>query len=81
MPTTDPAAPTDADVPSAGATDPTTADNGATEGEELKLPVPDAPEMRAVVLTAFGGINRVKVMKRAVPTPEEGEVLIRVKAW
>lgn len=75
MPTEQPAS---AGGPTAGATD-TQAPAGAEAVEEKHLP--EVQEMRAVVLTAFGGINRIKVMKRAVPTPEEGEVLIRVKSW
>lgn len=38
-------------------------------------------EMRAVVLTGFGGLKSVKILKKPEPTPGEGEVLIRVKAW
>ncbi|XP_044744304.1 synaptic vesicle membrane protein VAT-1 homolog-like [Coccinella septempunctata] len=37
-------------------------------------------EMRAVVLTGFGGLKSVKILKKPEPTPGEGEVLIRVKA-
>ena len=39
------------------------------------------PEMRAVVLQSFGGVNRLKVMKKTMPVPKDGEVLVRVKAW
>lgn len=43
---------------------------------------PEAPkEMRAVVLTSFGGLKSVKTQKKPEPTVGEGEVLIRVKAW
>lgn len=45
----------------------------ATKGSE--------PEMRAVVLQSFGGVNRLKVMKKTIPIPKDGEVLVRVKAW
>lgn len=38
-------------------------------------------EMRAIVLTGFGGLKSVKIQKKPEPTPAEGEVLIRVKAW
>lgn len=38
-------------------------------------------EMRAIVLTGFGGLKSVKVLKKPEPTLGEGEVLIRVKAW
>lgn len=42
----------------------------------------EAPkEMRAVVLTGFGGLKSVKILKKPEPTLSEGEVLIRVKAW
>ncbi|XP_038070061.1 synaptic vesicle membrane protein VAT-1 homolog-like isoform X2 [Patiria miniata] len=52
--------------------DQTAAADATTKGTE--------PEMRAVVLQSFGGANRVKVMKKTVPTPKDGEVLVRVKA-
>uniref|UniRef100_A0ACB8E9S0 Uncharacterized protein n=1 Tax=Sphaerodactylus townsendi TaxID=933632 RepID=A0ACB8E9S0_9SAUR len=41
----------------------------------------DAKEMRAVVLCAFGGLNKLRVAKKAMPEPQEGELKIRVKAW
>lgn len=41
----------------------------------------DAKEMRAVVLAGFGGLNKLRVTKKAMPEPQEGEVKIRVKAW
>lgn len=50
--------------------------NNATETEK-----PDPKEMRAVVLTGFGGLKSVKILKKPEPTLNEGEVLIRVKAW
>lgn len=37
-------------------------------------------EMRAIVLTSFGGFKGLKVLKKPEPTPQAGEVLIRVKA-
>ncbi|GJQ78290.1 hypothetical protein Trydic_g22131, partial [Trypoxylus dichotomus] len=37
-------------------------------------------EMRAVILTGFGGLKTVKTQKKNEPTISEGEVLIRVKA-
>lgn len=49
--------------------------NNATEVEK------EAPkEMRAVVLTGFGGLKSVKILKKPEPALSEGEVLIRVKA-
>lgn len=41
----------------------------------------DSKEMRAVILTGFGGLNKLKVTKKPMPEPQEGEVKIRVKAW
>ncbi|XP_046898041.1 synaptic vesicle membrane protein VAT-1 homolog-like [Hypomesus transpacificus] len=37
-------------------------------------------EMRAVILAGFGGLNKLRVTKKAMPEPQEGEVKIRVKA-
>jgi len=42
---------------------------------------PPKAEMRAVVLTGFGGLKSVKILKKPEPTMGEGEVMIRVKAW
>ncbi|XP_070574940.1 synaptic vesicle membrane protein VAT-1 homolog-like [Ptychodera flava] len=42
--------------------------------------LPDTKEMRSVVLTSVGGLNKMRVMKRPEPAPQEGEVMIRVKA-
>lgn len=43
--------------------------------------VVDSKEMRAVLLTGFGGLNKLKVTKKPMPEPQRGEVKIRVKAW
>ncbi|XP_070825837.1 synaptic vesicle membrane protein VAT-1 homolog-like [Chaetodon trifascialis] len=40
----------------------------------------DAKEMRAVTLAGFGGLNKLRVTKKAMPELQEGEVKIRVKA-
>ncbi|XP_037551638.1 synaptic vesicle membrane protein VAT-1 homolog-like [Nematolebias whitei] len=40
----------------------------------------NAKEMRAVMLTGFGGLNKVRVSRKAMPEPQDGEVKIRVKA-
>lgn len=59
-------------------------ENGAGDAAATAEPVaePEAPkEMRAVVLTSFGGLKSVKTLKKPEPTVGEGEVLIRVKAW
>lgn len=58
-------------------------ENGTGDGAE---PVADAEkeapkEMRAVLLTGFGGLKTVKITKKPEPTLNDGEVLIRVKAW
>lgn len=53
------------------------AENGETEEKTTEQP---PKEMRAVVLTSFGGLKSVKVQKKPEPTLAEGEVLIRVKA-
>lgn len=41
----------------------------------------DVKEMRAVILTGFGGLNKLRVTKKAMPELQDGEVKIRVKAW
>lgn len=57
-------------------------ENGTGEAEPVAEPEKEVPkEMRAVVLTGFGGLKSVKILKRPEPTLNEGEVLIRVKAW
>ena len=57
-------------------------DAPAEEAEAAdKTPEQPPKEMRAVVLTGFGGLKSVKVLKKPEPTLGEGEVLIRVKAW
>uniref|UniRef100_A0A3P8X0V4 Vesicle amine transport 1-like n=1 Tax=Cynoglossus semilaevis TaxID=244447 RepID=A0A3P8X0V4_CYNSE len=40
----------------------------------------DAKEMRAVILSGFGGLNKLRVSRKPMPEPQEGEVKIRVKA-
>ncbi|XP_061566469.1 synaptic vesicle membrane protein VAT-1 homolog-like isoform X2 [Cololabis saira] len=40
----------------------------------------NAKEMRAVMLAGFGGLNKLRVTKKAMPEPQDGEVKIRVKA-
>ena len=49
--------------------------------EEKKEEVPPPKEMRAIVLTGFGGFKGVKILKKPEPTAQAGEVLIRVRAW
>lgn len=38
-------------------------------------------EMRSIVLTSFGGLKSVKILKKPEPTVGADDVLIRVKAW
>ncbi|XP_021925409.1 synaptic vesicle membrane protein VAT-1 homolog-like [Zootermopsis nevadensis] len=54
----------------------------SAEENETADKTPEQPpkEMRAVVLTGFGGLKSVKVLKKPEPTLGEGEILIRVKA-
>lgn len=54
--------------------------NRAKETENV-LSAGDTKEMRAVILSGFGGLNKLRVTKKAMPEPQEGEVKIRVKAW
>lgn len=55
--------------------------DGTVKEDAEKTPEEPPKEMRAVVLTGFGGLKSVKVLKKPEPTVAEGEVLIRVKAW
>lgn len=48
-------------------------------GEEKEEKEPPK-EMRAIVLTGFGGYKGVKIQKKPEPTPQEGEVVIRVRS-
>lgn len=48
--------------------------------EAAAAAAPPAKEMRAIVLTGFGGLKTVKILKKPEPTAAEGELLIRVKA-
>ncbi|KAG8196441.1 hypothetical protein JTE90_012266 [Oedothorax gibbosus] len=58
-----------------------TENNGNPAATEQPVETTPVKEMRAVVLTGFGGLKTVKVMKKPEPAgPGEGEVLIRVKA-
>lgn len=46
-----------------------------------KTPEEPAKEMRSVVLTSFGGLKSVKILKKPEPTLGPDDVIIRVKAW
>lgn len=88
---TDPDMTESTDTPAAAAPEKTPTENGTTETppeetpekatEEKEKETPPPKEMRAVVLTGFGGLKTVKILKKPEPTVGEGEVLIRVKAW
>ncbi|XP_055688986.1 synaptic vesicle membrane protein VAT-1 homolog-like [Lutzomyia longipalpis] len=52
----------------------------ATEEKEATPPQEPPKEMRAVVLTGFGGFKGVKILKKPEPTLQAGEVLIRVRS-
>lgn len=54
--------------------------NVGRETESVESPG-DAKEMRAVMLAGFGGLNKLRVTKKAMPELQDGEVKIRVKAW
>lgn len=54
--------------------------NAGKEAVNVESPS-NAKEMRAVVLAGFGGLNKLRVTKKAMPEPQDGEVKIRVKAW
>lgn len=69
-PTTETVAPVAGDQPKAEG-------NGKAAAAEE----PPKPEMKAVVLTGFGGLKSVKILKKPEPSLAEGEVVIRVKAW
>jgi len=47
------------------------------EAEKTEEPV---KEMRAVVLTGFGGLKSVKIQQKPQPTAAEGELLVRVRS-
>ncbi|KAM4630349.1 synaptic vesicle membrane protein VAT-1 homolog-like [Polymixia lowei] len=53
--------------------------NLGKETENMVSPA-DAKEMRAVILSGFGGLNKLRVTRKTMPEPQEGEVKIRVKA-
>lgn len=58
------------------------AEQPKAEGNGKAAVAEDPPkEMKAVVLTGFGGLKSVKILKKPEPTLGEGDVVIRVKAW
>jgi hypothetical protein len=51
------------------------------DADEKKVAEEPPKEMRAVVLTAFGGLKSVKTQKKPEATPGEGEILIKFSHW
>lgn len=51
------------------------------EAPETPAPAPAPKEVRCIVLTGFGGPKMARCQKRPQTPAQEGEVLIRVKAW
>ncbi|KAK7913119.1 hypothetical protein WMY93_013330 [Mugilogobius chulae] len=49
------------------------------ENEHVESPS-EGKEMRVVMLSGFGGLNKLRITKKAMPEPADGEVKIRVKA-
>lgn len=52
-----------------------------TEKDAEKTPEEPPKEMKSIVLTSFGGLKSVKILKKPEPTVGADDVLIRVKAW
>lgn len=52
----------------------------AGKKEETKQEEPPVKEMRAIVLSGFGGLKSVKILQKPQPTAGEDEVLVRVHA-
>lgn len=46
-----------------------------------KTPEEPPKEMRSVVLTSFGGLKSVKILKKPEPTLGPDDIIIRVRAW
>jgi hypothetical protein len=67
------------EAPVATETNGTEENKAETPKEEVKEDPPK--EMKSVVLMSFGGYKGVKVLKKPEPTPQNGEVLIRVRSW
>ena len=42
---------------------------------------PEQETMRSIVLTGYGGYNKLQVQKYAKPKPMNGQVVVRVHAW
>ena len=51
------------------------------EKAEEKKEQPEQERMRSIVLTGYGGYNKLQVQKLVKPKPTNGQVLVRVHAW
>lgn len=56
-------------------------ENNVEKDKNDKTPEEPPKEMRAVVLTGFGGLKSVKILKKPEPSVGPDDILIRVKAW
>lgn len=54
---------------------------GGKDAAEVPGGAADGRDMRAVLLSGFGGLNKLRVARKVMPEPQDGEVKIRVKAW
>ena len=48
---------------------------------ELKPNQPEMESMRSIVLTGYGGYDKLQVQKYAKPKPMQGQVVVKVHAW
>lgn len=55
-------------------------EQGEDKEQHLELQ-PEQETMRSVVLTGYGGYNKLQVQKYAKPKPMNGQVVVRVHAW
>ena len=62
-------------------TEPSTEMAGEAKPADDSASEPKPKQMRTIVLTGFGGVRMLKTLQKAEPTVNEGDVLIRVKAW
>ena len=55
-------------------------EKGEEKEQHLELQ-PEQETMRSVVLTGYGGYNKLEVQKYAKPKPMNGQVVVCVHAW
>lgn len=51
------------------------------EKAEEKNEQPEKEMMRSIVLTGYGGYDKLQVQKLTKPKPANGQVVVRVHAW